>query len=445
MTLPEAFLKRMEGELKEQFPAFLRSMEEPPVKGVRANLLKCSEEDFSRLVPFPLGERVPWAEGGFYCPEERPGAYAEHFAGLYYCQEPSAMCAAPLLQVQPGERVLDLCAAPGGKTTQLAARMRGQGVLVANEYVFDRAKILSQNVERMGITNCAVVSASTEELAEALGGYFDKVLVDAPCSGEGMFRKDPGAIAEWSEENVARCIARQHDILEDAARLVRAGGRLVYSTCTFARGEDEEQVENFLARHPEFALLEQHRLLPHEVKGEGHFAALLEKRGEDDLCDGPCRVRPFPVRRDRAAERAWGEFAADFFKVLPEGTLTTLPDGRMYLLPEGLPALPGRVVRAGRELGEYNGKRFTPAHALAMSAGREGVRRFLALGRGEAERYLHGEALALDGLFSEAEAAATGSGWCVVGLGAYPLGLGKIAGGMLKNHLPKALRAAKLS
>ena len=358
------------------------------------------------------------------------------------------MCAAPLLNVQPKERVLDLCAAPGGKTTQLAAAMAGEGVLIANEYVSGRAKILSQNVERMGVKNCAVVSASAEELAETLPAFFDKVLVDAPCSGEGMFRKDPEAIGEWSEENVARCIARQRDILDAAARLVRAGGRLVYSTCTFARGEDEGQAEDFLARHPEFALLEQHRLMPHEVKGEGHFAALFEKRGEDEAC----KARPFPVRRDRAAEKAWREFAADFFASPPEGTVTALSDGRLFLLPEGLPALCGRVLRAGVELGEYNGKRFMPAHALVMSATREEVRRFVALEREDAERYLHGEALAGERLGgfggsdgSDGGAALTKEGWCMVGYKGYPLGLGKLAGGQLKNHLPKALRAAKLS
>ena len=446
MDLPEPFIKRMKGELKEKFPAFLRCYEEPPVKGVRANLLKCPAEGFARLAPFPLGESVPWAEGGFYTGEERPGAYPEHFAGLYYCQEPSAMCAAPLLNVQPKERVLDLCAAPGGKTTQLAAAMAGEGVLIANEYVSGRAKILSQNVERMGVKNCAVVSASAEELAETLPAFFDKVLVDAPCSGEGMFRKDREAIGEWSEENVARCIARQRDILDAAARLVRAGGRLVYSTCTFARGEDEGQAEDFLARHPEFALLEQHRLMPHEVKGEGHFAALFEKRGEDEAC----KARPFPVRRDRAAEKAWREFAADFFVSPPEGTVTALPDGRLFLLPEGLPALCGRVLRAGVELGEYNSKRFMPAHALVMSATREEVRRFVALEREDAERYLHGEALAgerLDGFGGSGGGAGMPeeSGWCMVGYKGYPLGLGKLAGGQLKNHLPKALRAAKLS
>lgn len=180
--------------------------------------------------------------------------------------------------------------------------------------------------------------------------------------------------------------------------------------------------------------------------GTALFAALFEKRGEDE----PCKVRPFPVRRDRAAEKAWREFSADFFVSPPEGTVTALPDGRLFLLPEGLPALPGRVLRAGVELGEYNGKRFTPAHALAMSAKREEVRRFLSLEREDAERYLHGEALAGErlGMLSGGLGGGAGmqqEGWCMVGYKGYPLGLGKLAGGQLKNHLPKALRAAKLS
>ena len=202
MILPETFLSRMQKRLGERFPAFLRALDAPPVRGVRANLLKTDASSLARLLS--LTEPVPWAEGGFYSPLAKPGAHPAHHAGLFYAQEPSAMCAAPLLGVGRGERVLDLCAAPGGKTTQLAAAMGGEGVLIANEYVYDRACILSQNVERMGIANCAVLSAETSALAAALPAYFDKILVDAPCSGEGMFRKDANAVAEWREENVGR-------------------------------------------------------------------------------------------------------------------------------------------------------------------------------------------------------------------------------------------------
>lgn len=237
MNLPVEFMRRMEERLGEQFPAFLRSYGFPARRAIRVNTLKIPREEFERVSPFAL-ERVPWEENGYYVREEKAGAHAYHFAGLYYSQEPSAMCAAPLLGAERGERVLDLCAAPGGKTTQLAQALGGEGILVANEYVFDRAKILSQNVERLGVKNCAVVSADTEKLARAFPEYFDKILVDAPCSGEGMFKKEPSALTEWSEENVRRCALRQSGILDDAAEMLKAGGRLVYSTCTFSEEEN---------------------------------------------------------------------------------------------------------------------------------------------------------------------------------------------------------------
>ena len=422
MNLPAEFLRRMQKRLGAAYPAFLRCYGEPPVRGVRANLLKLSAAEFSSLAPF-AGEAVPWAEGGFYTDAEKIGLTIPHHAGLCYAQEPSAMCAAPLLNAKPGERVLDLCAAPGGKTTQLAAAMGGEGVLVANEYVFDRARILSQNVERLGVKNCAVLSADTASLAAALPAYFDKVLVDAPCSGEGMFRKDPAAVAEWSEENVDRCVLRQSAILDDAAQLLAGGGTLVYSTCTFEAAENGEQVAKFLARHPDFMLISQHLLLPHEVRGEGHFAAVLQKR-EGERGD----ARPCPVRRDGAAERAYLDFAADFFLTPPRGTIAA-DGGRLYLLPEGLPALCGSVLRAGLELGTFDKKRFTPAHALAMACRAEEVRRVYELTDDEAARWLRGETIPREG-----------KGWGIAAWHAFPLGLCKAAGGILKNHYPKGLR-----
>lgn len=424
MNLPQEFLTRMQKRLGTAYPAFLRCYDAPPVRGVRANLLKLSAQAFKDLSPF-ADESVPWAEGGFYTASEKLGHMPAHHAGLFYVQEPSAMCAAPLLDAKPGERVLDLCAAPGGKTTQLAAAMRGEGVLIANEYVYDRARTLSQNVERLGVQNCAVISADTTALAKKLPAYFDKILVDAPCSGEGMFRKDGDAVGEWSAENVARCIARQRDILDAAAQMLCGGGRLVYSTCTFEYGENEGQIADFLARHAEFSLVKQELLLPHEVRGEGHFAAVLEKR-----TGARTDVRPHPVRRVPAAERAYAEFAASFFAAPPEGSVTALEGGRMFLLPAGMPALPVRTLRAGVELGTFDGKRFTPAHALAMAAKREELARFVSLSAEEAERYLRGETLPC-----EAE-----NGWCAVGYGGCPLGLGKAVNGILKNHYPKGLR-----
>ena len=293
--LPQEFLLRMKNDIGVEFGDFLASYDMPAARGVRANTLKVSAEELKALAPFPL-EPVPWCDCGFYIGEERPGKFIEHAAGLYYVQEPSAMCAAPLLKDIRGKNVLDLCSAPGGKGTQLAAQMCGEGVLFLNEIVFSRAKILSQNVERMGVKNSIVTVASPQKLAAAYHACFDAVLVDAPCSGEGMFRKDANAVAEWSEENVARCIARQSAILDDAAALLAGGGTLVYSTCTFEYGENEGQIRAFLVRHPEFTLVEEHLLLPHEVRGEGHYAAKLVKE-EGERYDAPA----FPQTRDRAA------------------------------------------------------------------------------------------------------------------------------------------------
>ena len=425
MNLPQEFLQRMQKRLGTAYPAFLRCYDAPPVRGVRANLLKCSPQAFQGLAPF-AGEPVPWAEGGFYTESEKLGHTPAHHAGLFYVQEPSAMCAAPLLGAKPRERVLDLCAAPGGKTTQLAAAMQGEGMLVANEYVYDRARILSQNVERLGVANCAVISADTAALAQKLPAYFDKILVDAPCSGEGMFRKDAGAVAEWSAENVERCISRQREILDNAAAMLAGGGSLVYSTCTFETGENEEQIAQFLARHPDFVLREQRLLLPHEVRGEGHFAALLEKTGE-----ARNSAPAFPAACPRAAERAWTEFAQEFFVRAPKGLLTAAGE-RLYLLPKGLPALAGNVLRAGLELGSFDGKRFTPAHALAMAAREGDVRLSYSLSDAECVRWLRGETLSREG-----------KGWGIVTWRSYSLGLCKAAGGTLKNHYPKGLRALR--
>lgn len=426
MNLPEEFIIRMQKRLGAAYPAFLRCYDAPPVRGVRANLLKLSAEAFAALAPF-AGERVPWAEGGFYTAAEKVGHFPAWHAGLFYAQEPSAMCAAPLLAVKPGERVLDLCAAPGGKTTQLAAAMRGEGVLVANEYVFDRARILSQNVERLGVRNAAVVSADPAALAARLPQYFDKILVDAPCSGEGMFRRDETAIAEWSVQNVERCIVRQREILDGAAQMLAGGGALVYSTCTFERGENEDQVAQFLVRHPDFVLIEQHLLLPHAVRGEGHFAAVLQ-RTDGERCDAP----PFPQTRNAAAERAFAAFAEEFFVRIPAGRLTAAGD-RLYLLPAGLPALAGNVLRAGLELGTFDAKRFTPAHALAMAVSADEVRSRFELSDAECVRWLRGETLSREG-----------RGWGIVAWRGHSLGLCKAVGGVLKNHYPKGLRDSRV-
>lgn len=429
MNLPEDFLSRMKERLGEHFPAFLSSYEAPPYKALRVNTLKIKLIDFLKNPPFPLGEQIAFPEAEeinqFYITEEKAGRFPEHFAGLYYLQEPSAMCVGEFTAPCKKKRVLDLCAAPGGKTAQLAIQMNGDGILISNEIDAVRSKALSQNVERLGIKNCAVTNATPQRLAEQFPEYFDLVLVDAPCSGEGMFKKEPEAIPHWSLNNVALCAARQREILDEAAKTVAAGGCLVYSTCTFSEEEDEWQVRNFLERHSEFVLVQEEKFFPHEFKGEGHYCACLKKTG------GEVRhAKPYPVKRNAQANKAFYAFAEEFFMESPYGEVTTLDDGRMYLVPGGMPALGVHTLRLGVELGGFDGRIFKPAHALAVSMKREDCRRFVSLTREECGKYLRGEPLEL----------AIENGWCVVGLGDYPLGLGKAVNGVIKNHFPKGLR-----
>lgn len=258
--LPELFLQRMEQMLGEEFDDFLQSYDREKTPSLRINLQKDKEQKLLDKVDFIL-KPVPWAEGGYYYREDkRPGKHPYHEAGVYYIQEASAMAPVEYLQVQPGEIVLDLCAAPGGKSTQIAAKMQGEGILICNEIHPARAKILSENIERMGITNAIVTNHEPATLAEHFAGCFDKILVDAPCSGEGMFRKNENAVGEWSPENVELCATRQDDILESAARMLKPGGRMVYSTCTFAPQEDEGTVSRFVTKHSDF-IIKNHSLM----------------------------------------------------------------------------------------------------------------------------------------------------------------------------------------
>ncbi|MDY3780911.1 MAG: RsmB/NOP family class I SAM-dependent RNA methyltransferase [Candidatus Faecousia sp.] len=427
--LPEAFLKRMERQLGADYPAFLESLERPRAVALRFNPLKGAVPK----LPF-VGEPVPWEPMGYYYdPQSRPGLHPYHEAGVYYLQEASAMSAVALLDPQPGETVCDLCAAPGGKSTQIAGRMRGEGLLLCNEYSPARAKILARNIERMGVANAIVTNEKTESLAKRLPGFFDRVLVDAPCSGEGMFRKEEAAVTDWSQETVEMCAARQAEILDNAAKLLKPGGRLVYSTCTFAPEEDEEAVAAFLARHPEFAPEEvdapwftpgpqaTYRMWPHKLWGEGHFGAVLRKlEGEET---------EIPLEKGRPLPKPWLSFAKEAGVNLPEGIGLCFGD-RLYLAPLGTPALPGlRVLRAGLELGALKKDRIDPAHALALW-GKDFAQNvdFSADGP-EIRAYLHGEVL-----------PGKTKGWCLVTVDGYSIGWGKGDGTQLKNHYPKGLR-----
>lgn len=415
IELPEKFKRRMRGQLGGAYDDFIGSYDRPPYKAIRVNTLKISVEEFKKISPFASLVPVPWEENGFYVTDEKAGKTLLHAAGLYYVQEPSAMSAAPLLQVKAGERVLDLCSAPGGKGTQLAQGMRGEGVIVLNEINFSRAKILSQNVERLGISNAAVISESPDKVCDYFGGYFDKVLVDAPCSGEGMFLKEESAVREWSEENVKACANRQSLILDSAQRALKPNGLLVYSTCTFAPEEDEIQVENFLKKYRNFTLLSMKKLYPHECAGEGHFVALLQKTDGEEKSVPPFRVTPPP--KDALAQ----------FKGYKN--LHTAGDIVYSIMPD-CPSLPFKTLRAGLRLCEIKSGRVEPCHALAMSAEHSGLST-VEVGESTAISYLGGNTF---------NCPSDLSGWAAVTFKGYPLGWCKAVNGVAKNHLPKGLR-----
>lgn len=422
MNLPTEYLARMREQLGDAFPAYLAAMDEPPKSALRVNTLKVSPERFCALFPERL-TALSGAGDGFSAPAGfRPGRDPLHAAGLYYMQEASAQKPARLLNIKPGMAVLDLCAAPGGKSTQLAAALCGTGVLVANEYVASRAQILVGNLERMGVTNAIVTNADTGTLCERLQQQFDAVLCDAPCAGEGMFRKDPRAIAEWSPEHVNACALRERGILDNAAKAVKPGGELVYSTCSFSPAEDGQTVRLFLDAHPDFSLVFEQTLYPHTSDGEGQYMAKLLRSG----------VRTpsafLSERSDRC--KAWDAFSGGLKPL--SGRVLCLRDGRVLLVPPLPFRLDGvRVIRAGLLLGEDKGNRFEPSHALALSSAAPFLRTE-ALTDAEAARYLAGEALARD---SE-------KGWCAVTCRGYALGLAKSDGQLLKNHYPKGLRMA---
>lgn len=428
-TLPEKFIERMKTQLpKEEWSAFFSVYERSPYKGIRVNTLKCAVESFEKISPFAL-EKIEWEQNGFYVDEEKVGAHPYHFAGLFYSQEPSAMSVAPMLEVKRGERVLDLCSAPGGKGTQLASAMQGEGLIVLNEPVLSRAKILSQNVERMGIKNAVVTSELPQTLSGQFIEYFDKILVDAPCSGEGMFRKNADeALSEWSEENVELCAQRQKQILSEALKMLKKGGRLAYSTCTFAPDEDENQLAWLLKTYPELTLIREEKIYPHLKKGEGHYAFVVEKTKGD----GVDRMQLTKRNLTRQGETAYRDFEKNFFNEKFAFNLHEA-NGILYELPRGMFEFKGlTVLRAGVRLGELIKGRFEPSHSLAMSVKSHECKNVLELSLADdrVEKFLRGESI-------DAELP---KGWCLVCVDGYPIGLGKSVNGVIKNHIPKALR-----
>lgn len=462
--LPEAFVRRMQALLGPEAESFFDALHRPRDRGLRVNTFRITPEAFATRSPFSL-QSLPWIQEGFaYRRPDRPGLHPWHDAGVYYLQDPSAMAAAILLDPQPGELVLDLAAAPGGKTTHLAARMDNRGLVVANEPHPQRVRVLGQNIERLGIRNTLVIQEKPENLVRRWPGQFDRVLVDAPCSGESMFRKDPVARSAWREEAVARNARVQRKILAAAAELVRPGGRLLYATCTFSPEENEQVIAWFLETRPDFRLVPAPlpgsspgrpewggrddlvhclRFWPHKSPSDGHFYALMERAGPAES------FRPRPksgrssrhVRDDFRPIRLPGPVAEIFREYLPGVPLPEWWEKRGDLwiaLPDDfrlLGDLSGiRSVSKGVAWGSVQGRHFTPAHGLAMTLRAAEVPNRLSwpAGAQEIDDWLRGKPLPAP---SSAE-----PGWVWIGVDEFPLGWGKISEGQVKNHYPKGLR-----
>ena len=430
VNLPLEFKNNMKDLLKEEYDAFLASYDLPQYKGLRLNTLKIKDIN---LLPFAL-EPIPWCKTGYYYVEDGPGKHVFHDIGLYYIQEPSAMSVVEELDVKEGDVCLDMCAAPGGKSTQIAAKLNGTGILVSNEIIPSRAKILSSNIERMGIKNAVVLNENPKNIAKFFPHKFDKILVDAPCSGEGMFRKNEEAVNEWSEENVEMCAKRQLDILIEAEKCLKERGRIVFSTCTFSTKENENVINEFIKLYPSFRLVESihkfengldkdglcQRIYPHKVKGEGHFFAILERDGDKE--------ETLFKNKDIKQDKEFESFVKKYLNINLKYNVTF--GDNLYLSP--IQKLDGiKVERPGLHLGELKKNRFEPSHSLALALKREDFKNVidLAVDSKELQAYIQGETIDTDIV-----------GWVVVCVEGYPVGLFKGDGRIAKNHYPKGLR-----
>ncbi len=449
--IPEQFLNRMRSMPHLDFDAFCAALETPAVRALRVNTLKTNAETLLPLLPFDATP-LPFGKDAFYAPADKVGALPAHHAGMMYMQDPGAISTVVAAAPKQGVRVIDLCAAPGGKSTQLAAAIAPDGVLVCNEYVPSRCRILQGNIERLGARRAVVTNLDTATLAAFYGAYFDLVVADVPCSGEGMFRKYEVAGEEWSEEDVAMCAVRGFEILENAAELVAPGGKLLFSTCTFSPEENEQNVDRFLTLHPDFSLTPVapevadntasgvnfeglahdmthcRRFWPHLSPGEGQFVALLQRNGEAT----PGAPRDAISLPDKKTEALAWQFLADVLITRPDARLVQLRDD-LYLAPE-IP-IPSRGVFApGVCIGTLTKGRIVPHHQLFSAFGSE-FRRTLALSHDDARvtQYLRGEEIAAPELSGQ-------NGYAAVLYEAAPLGGGKAVDGRLKNAYPKGLR-----
>ena len=477
MNLPTEFENRMKELLGAEYSAFREAFCncDEAAKGIRLSKVRAEDamDGGAELKEYYLDSQVPWSEAGFYAKADtQPGKSIYHEAGAFYLQEPSAMITAALASPKPGEKVLDLCAAPGGKATALGDALAGEGVLIANEIHPSRVKILSENIERMGIPNALVLNETPEKIAQLFPEFFDLIVVDAPCSGEGMFRKEEAALSEWSEENVKMCAERQKDILKDAVKCLAPGGRMVYSTCTFAPAEDEENIAWILKEYPELHLEDvpsevrnatSHglsvageeiaektvRIWPHKQNGEGHFAALLRKDGfsetNDEAKEDAKIKRGKNIALSREQRESFETFSKEcltdagkerFKEVLtysPKDTQVAVLFGdNLYMEPFYFPGKGVKIERAGLHLGTFAKNRFEPSLALAKALRKGEFASDVEITEEQALAYLRGELI--DGVDPGLQ------GWVRLLYKGFALGFGKASGGRIKNHYPKGLR-----
>ncbi len=465
MILPEEFLEKAKSFPDFDIIAYLKAIKQPPSKGLRVNTGKICVADFLKISPFSLFPN-PLCGEGFIVADGEPARHVYHASGLYYMQEPSAMSAVPMMELCPGDKVLDLCAAPGGKSTQIAAKIGEDGLLISNEIVSSRVFALSSNIERLGIRNAVVTNAAPDKLGPKLREFFDKILVDAPCSGEGMFRKDKEAAKYWSPEHSKSCALRQREILESAKEALAPGGILVYSTCTFSREENEGVIEAFLSENRDFSLVEYKRIYPQDGIGEGHFAAKLIKKGEPatgeprgngNLNGGDLRsnrstgeqengasATVYQASRFNSAARRNSPFAIaggeeqeavkTYHNIVcgaPYGKIISAA-GHVFIAPRKMPELSGiRIVSAGVRAFSIEKGRLEPCHNLFMAADAKEIKNVINLSSEskELKAFMRGEVIPCDF-----------SGYTAVAADGFIVGFGKGGGGVLKNKYPKGLR-----
>lgn len=461
LKLPEAFLERMKEMLGEDYDHFIESYEKPRTYGLRVNTAKISCEEFERIVPFPV-KRIPWVENGyFYDEDSRPARCAFYQAGLYYLQEPSAMTPASRIPVEPGEYVLDLCAAPGGKATALGAMLKGEGLLVANDISTSRARALLRNLELFGIPNTFVTNEAPAKLAKAFPEFFHKIILDAPCSGEGMFRKEEALARDWTPDKSRELAQIQRELILQAADMLRPGGLLLYSTCTFAPEEDEGTISYLLKQRPDMELLDMPayegfspgvpewgsheeslkkciRIFPHKMNGEGHFMALLQKPGIALAQSRPVQTRPDKNTR-KWLEAFFQEIGLRAFQGEPfDWNRVETRGDKVYYLPPVSGNFRGLTfLRNGMYLGDLKKNRFEPSQPLALALHKGDAEAVISLPVSDERltRYLKGETL----LIEQNEAAHT-KGWHLLCADGYPIGFGKLVGQTLKNKYPAGWR-----